>query len=160
MKRAWIRYSIILSSLGLLSGCATSLSNMNLSALGINKPAASANNRTQPMSVEQLLDQARSGKATQNSAYESDQNELTLSFTGKTSRLTSIQEDQLHRFANLGNSEISIACAPGGVSDPFAAASLAISRCQNVSDFFNKRTRKASISMHPELQADRVQISQ
>jgi hypothetical protein len=160
MKMAWIKYSIILSSLGLLSGCATSLSNMHLSALGIDKPAESASNTDSAMSVEQLLSQARSGNASQNSDYQDDQKKLTLSFSGKSSRLTSLQEDQLHRFANLGRTSISIACAPGGVSDPFSAASLAISRCKNVSDFFNKRARKASISMHPELQADRVQISQ
>ncbi|WP_028469042.1 hypothetical protein [Neptunomonas japonica] len=160
MKRAWISYSIILSSLGLLSGCATSLSNINLSSLGINQPQAVTNNGHKPMSVEQLLAQARNGKTTQQSSSQSDQNELTLSFSGKISRLTPTQEDQLHRFANLANTPVSVACAPGGLSDPFTAASLAISRCKHVSDFLSKRTRKTNISMQPELQADRVQISQ
>ena len=160
MKRAWIKYSIILSSLGLLSGCATSLSNINLSSLGIDKPKASTNNGHQPMSVEQLLAQARSGKAAQQSSSAADQNELTLSFAGKASRLTPTQENQLHRFANLADTPVSVACAPGGLSDPFAAASLAISRCKHVSDFLSKRARETNISMQPKLQADRVQISQ
>ncbi|MGY8873040.1 MAG: hypothetical protein ACKVJE_21660, partial [Pseudomonadales bacterium] len=107
-----------------------------------------------------LLAQARSGKAAQQSSSAADQNELTLSFAGKASRLTPTQENQLHRFANLADTPVSVACAPGGLSDPFAAASLAISRCKHVSDFLSKRARETNISMQPELQADRVQISQ
>lgn len=138
-----------------LTGCSAALKQMDLGIPGLSKSDQST---AQNISVEQLLAQAR-GETSRMESRE-DSSELLLNFDTATDQLSPQQQERLNRFANLHSNLMQVECALGSQANRFSAASVAISRCTNVSAFLTQRARATEINLRPDLAADVVKVSQ
>jgi len=150
LKKAFIFLTLIN-----LTGCSVALKQMDLGIPGLSDPDQST---AQNISVEQLLAQARGEPSRQESTESST--ELLLNFDNAKEQLSSQQKERLNRFANLHSNLMQVECALGGQADRFSAASVAISRCTNVSEFLAQRARTTEVSLRPDLAVDVVKVSQ
>lgn len=109
-----------------------------------------------PISVEALLARARG----QESDNQTTQRSLSLSFDNNTDTLSEQHNNELNRFANgLDPQSLSVQCAPAAIPDPLLAASTAINRCLNVSQFLERRAHSTDIRLSPDLKPDQVTVS-
>jgi hypothetical protein len=155
MNTYTLKKSFCLIALISLTGCSAALKQMDL---GI--PGLSSNEQppAKNISVDQLLAQARGQKTTHTN--NDDPSELLLNFTPFKEQLSVEQKERLNRFANLQTNLMHVECALGGQADRFSAASVAINRCTEVSQFLQQRARVTEISLRPDLDPDLVKISQ
>lgn len=95
---------------------------------------------------------------------------LMLTFISDRSELTSRHQQQLRKFTqrhtpagrrnNRQLLKVKISCAPSAQTNPYVAASTAMSRCMNVSRFLEQTTANPAISLAPNLPLNHIQISQ
>lgn len=155
MNISSIKNVLVLITFLSLTGCSAVLKQMDLGIPGLTSQEQSP---PENISVDQLLAQARGQTAS--TQKNENASELLLSFDHLKEQLSSEQKERLNRFANLQTNLMQVECSPGGQPDRFSAASVAISRCTNVSQFLKLRARTAEISLRPDLAPDLVKISQ
>lgn len=149
MKRHIRTFSIALISLSLLSGCNTlrgSVSTPEIAPITINNG---------PISVDDLLAQARGLSGAQ-----VPMQNLTLRFEDGRTKLSSDHQQQLNGFANSHNArQINVQCSPASDNSKLTAMSIAISRCQLISEFLESRTHQAVATVNPRLIPNEIYIS-
>ncbi|MCV6612564.1 MAG: hypothetical protein OIF55_17520, partial [Amphritea sp.] len=111
-----------------------------------------------PISVEELLAQARDNSSADKTAQTTNQ-ELYLQFDQNRQLMTATEETQLLHFALEANSSLFLDCAPGQHPDQFAAASIAIQRCQQISLFLREKSVRSEVQLSPQLQVNQVRVS-
>lgn len=147
---------LLLGSLVSLTGCISNIKMLDLTMADSQTELASRG--AGPISVEALLAQARDNSSADKTAQTIDQ-DLYLQFDQNRQLMTATEETRLLHFARQTDSALNLACAPGQHPDQFAAASIAIQRCQQISLFLREQSVRSEVQLSPQLQVNQVRVS-
>lgn len=146
---------LLLGSLVSLTGC---VSNIKMADLGIEETQTAQ--APGSISVAELLAQARSNDASaETETVQAIEQELYLQFEQNRQAMTATEQTRLLHFAEQTDRSLNLACAPGQHPDQFAAASIAIQRCQQISLFLSEQSVRSEVQLSPQLQVNQVRIS-
>lgn len=144
---------LLLGSLLSLTGC---VSNIRMTDPGI----AQSQQEPGSISVEQLLAQARSNTpSSDSSTARVAEPELYLQFDQNRQLMTATEQTRLLHFARQTDRSLNLACAPGLHPEQFAAATIAIQRCQQIALFLRQKSVACDIQLSPQLQVNQVRVS-